>query len=246
MLQAWVDDSGRGQGPVFLLAGYAGTVDRIQNCVDEYQVVMQESPELRYLKGGAANALKYEFARWTETQRDAKLCDLTAVIRKHNLIAISLAIDSRAFKSILRQSGGILKNPDALAYAHVVTWMLHSASVAQPPEQIELIFHRGTLSRERQIRESYEGMRSHLPKQLIDMLVDRPRFEDDKRNLLLQAADLFAWHCRRDYEEQLLYRRRWSSAVWDELRTIHGKAIFLGPKELKAFRAQAIEMYGSK
>ncbi len=245
MLQAWFDESGRGLDPVFVLAGYVGFADRIKDCAGEYQAVMRKSPELPYLKGIAANALKYEFAGWTEAERDAKLCELIAVIRKYELIALSVAIDSRAFKKVLRQPKGIMKNPDALAYCHIVTWLLHSASVKQPPEQIELIFDQGVLSREKQISESYDGMRSHLPKKLSDMLVSRPRFENDKENLPLQAADLFAWHTRRDYEEQLLHKRRWSARVWDELRTVRGKSIFLGPKELSAFRAQYAKRYWS-
>ncbi|HEY6417451.1 MAG TPA: DUF3800 domain-containing protein [Candidatus Binataceae bacterium] len=238
MLQAWFDDSGRGLDPVFLLAGYSGSIDSVENCVDEYQAVMQKPPTLTYLKGIAANALKYDFDGWTEAERDAKLCDLIGVIRKHELIALSVGVDSVAFRRILRQPKGIMKNPDALAYAHVVTWLLHSAYVIQPPEQIEFIFHQGVLSREEQIRKSYEGMRSDLPKEVMKVLVNRPRFEDNKHNLLLQAADLFAWHCRRDYEEQLLRSRRWSSRIWDELRTVRGTSIFLGQRELEAFRAQ--------
>jgi hypothetical protein len=246
MLQAWVDDSGRGQDPVFILAGYAGDVGKIKDCVDEYQEVMRKPPELTYLKGGSANALKQEFAGWTEAQRDAKLCELIGAVRKHELLALSVGIDSVAFKKILRQPKGIMKNPDALAYSHVVSWLLYSASVKQPPEQIEFIFDRGVLSREKQITESYDGMRSHLPHEMMDMLVNRPRFEDDRQNLLLQAADLLAWHSRRDYQEQILHRRRWSARIWDELRTVPGHAIFLGAKELEAFRAQYAQKYGPK
>jgi hypothetical protein len=160
------------------------------------------------------------------------------VIRKHQLIALSLGIDSRAFKNILREPKGIMKNPDVLAYVHIVTWLLHSAAIKQPPEMIELIFHRGTLSRENHIQGSYNAMMEVLPKDMTAVLLDRPRFENDEHFLALQAADLLAWHSRRDYEEQILHDKRWQSRVWDELRTIQGKALFFGWEELSGLKAK--------
>lgn len=199
---------------------------------------MRKPPILKYLKGVAANALRYDFEGWMADERDSKLCDLIAVIRNCGLVALSFAVDSRAFKKILREPKGIMKNPDALAYAHVVTWLINSAATKQPPEMIELIFHRGTLSKERHIQASYEAMKEFLPKDMMAFLLDRPRFENDEQYLALQAADLFAWHSRRDYEEQILKGKRWQSKVWDELRTIQGKALFLGYKELTAIKAK--------
>jgi hypothetical protein len=97
------------------------------------------------------------------------------------------------------------------------------------------------IGRERAIQAAYEGMKGSIPEDTMDLLVGRPRFEDDKRCLPLQAADLLAWNVRRDYVEQLTNGTRWDSPTWTELRTdISGKALFMDEKELSDFRARKL------
>jgi hypothetical protein len=131
-----------------------------------------------------------------------------------------------------------MKRPDALIFCHIVVWMLSSAEKKQSREKIELIFDNGLIGRRRNIEEAYEGMMGHLPKELTDLLVSAPRFEDDRAVLPLQIADLFVWHSRRDYIEQLTTRKNYQSPVWDALRTLNGKALLLRAHDLLEFRSR--------
>jgi hypothetical protein len=115
--------------------------------------------------------------------------------------------------------------------------MLDSAFKKKSREKIELIFDQGIIGRERHINEAYKAMMMFLPKERTALLANRPRFEDDRDFLPLQMADLLAWHSRRDYYEQLTFNgRRLKSNIWDALRTIQGKAIYLGPNDLMTFK----------
>jgi hypothetical protein len=240
VLQAWIDDSGRGKesdSRVFVLAGYAGPVQKFENLSDDWQRIMAEEPALAYLKGKEANALDRNFKGWTPDERDAKIEKLIASIRKHDLIAISLAVNYRDFNRILREPKGVFKNPYGIAFAHIAGWLMYSAHVKAEREEIEMIFDQGVLAREKEIEDAYKGMKWGIPKEAMDLLIGRPRFEDDKRHLPLQAADLFAWNVRRDYVEQLDNRRPWKSPTWTALRTdIKGIGLYLGEKELREFK----------
>jgi len=244
MLQVFVDDSGRGENadnPIFVLAGYAGRVQNWEAADDDLQRIMRKKPTLDYLKGKEAAALNGNFTGWTAEDRDTKLAEMIAVLNKYRMIAISAAVSYSDFNRILATPKGAMKNPYALAFCHVVVWMLDSAAKKSSREKIELIFDQGIIGRERNIDAAYAGMMNHLPKNMTDLLVGRPRYEDDKRFLPLQMADLFAWHSRRDYAEQIASRgaRRWQSNVWDALRTTHGKALLLRSSDLLEFKRRS-------
>jgi hypothetical protein len=244
VLQAFFDDSGRGKESdslVFVLAGYAGPMASFSSFADDWQTVLREEPPLAYVKGKEANSLTGQFANWTKEQREERLAKFIGLIRKHDLIALSFGVGYRDFNRILREPKGIMKYPYAIAFANVVAWLMRSASVKPEREEIELIFDQGIIGRERAIQAAYEGMKGSIPKDTLDLLVGRPRFEDDKRYLPLQAADLLAWNVRRDYAEQLTKGKRWDSPTWTQLRTgIKGKGLFMDEKELRDFRARKL------
>jgi hypothetical protein len=241
VLQVFVDDSGRGENadnPVFVLAGYAGRVRNWEAAAEELQRIMSKRPKLAYLKGKEAAALNGNFAGWTVEQRDSRLAEMVAVLRKHRMIAISIGVAYDDFNRILRKPKGVMTQPYPMMFSHVVVWMLDSAVKNPSREKIELVFDQGLIGRERNIIAAYEGMMDRLPKEMIDLLVSRPRFEDDKCLLPLQMADLLAWHSRRDYYEQLMSKgaRRLESKVWDALKTLQGKSLFLKADDLLEYK----------
>jgi len=246
MLQVFVDDSGRGENqdnPVFLLAGYVGRAQNWKAATDALHQIMRKSPRLEYLKGKEAASLTRNFAGWTAEQRDSKLCEMIAVLRKYRMIAVSFGVSYKDFNRIFAEARGINKTPYAIIFCHMVVWMLDSAFKKPSRERIELIFDQGVIGRERHIQNAYAGLMGFIPSEMTGLLKGCPRFEDDQQFLPLQMADLFAWHSRRDYYEQTASKgaRRWEAKVWDELRTIQGKALFLGPSELAEFRQRFTE-----
>lgn len=51
VLQFWLDDSGKGQPPVFVLAGYVARVEQWNAFADEWQIFLNQNPRLEYIKG---------------------------------------------------------------------------------------------------------------------------------------------------------------------------------------------------
>ena len=240
VLQAFLDDSGRGKesdSKVFVVAGYTGPMENFNSFADDWQALLREEPVLDYVKGKEANALKGQFSGWTAAARDERVCRFISLIRKHRLIALSYAVPYREFNKILREPKGIMRYPYAVAFSTMVVWLMTSAEKKSEREEIELIFDQGMIGRERAIRAAYEGIKGSMSKEALELLVGKPRFEDDKRYLPLQAADLLAWHVRRDCAKQLTTGKQWESLIWTQLQTgIEGKALYMDSKEMLAFR----------
>jgi hypothetical protein len=186
-----------------------------------------------------AQGLKDAFRGWTTIQRDKRLMEMAKLINRYAMLAMDLTIDISAFNRILKRPKRLFKNPYAVAFAHIPTWVLASGSQRKTIEKIELIFDRGVLSRDDAIRDSYIGMMTHLPPNLTALLHGRPRFEDDKEVLPLQAADLWAWHVRRQHFEAM-NGNRWESPVWSELTKINTRTIHLGERELTEYRDRLV------
>ena len=235
MLQVYIDESGRGVEPVFVLAGYIGRVRNWESFSVEWQKLLSKSPKLTFLHMNEAQGLKDAFRGWTTIQRDKRLMEMAKLINRYAMLAMDLTIDISAFNRILKRPKILFKNPYAVAFAHIPTWVLASGSQRKTIEKIELIFDRGVLSRDDAIRDSYIGMMTHLPPNLTALLHGRPRFEDDKEVLPLQAADLWAWHVRRQHFEAM-NGNRWESPVWSELTKINTRTIHLGERELTEYR----------
>ncbi|MGB9380686.1 hypothetical protein [Candidatus Binatus sp.] len=54
MLQVYIDDSGRGVDPVFVLAGYVGRLRNWEEFSDRWQATLRENPTIDYLKATEA------------------------------------------------------------------------------------------------------------------------------------------------------------------------------------------------
>ena len=239
VLQIFIDDSGRGVDPAFVLAGYVGRVANWESFSDEWQKILNEKPKLNYIKATEAIWLKGEFAGWTPADRDRRVIRLVKLIKRYAMYAVDLSIDLAAFDLILRQKRGVFKQPEGLAFSHIVTWMLGRASERKTLEKIELIFDGGVISREKHIIETYVAFMKHLPAELTSLLYKRPRFEDDKEVLPIQAADLWAWHVRRQYYERAR-NSVWESPIWDALLTIPTQTIRLREREIQEFKNRLI------
>jgi hypothetical protein len=103
------------------------------------------------------------------------------------------------------------------------------------------VFDQGVLEREAEITEAYVAMMKHLPPALTSLLDERPSFEDDKEVGPLQAADLWAWHVRRQYNEMAEGRNMWASPIWSALTELPTRTIpALGDEYLRDFRQRML------
>jgi hypothetical protein len=241
MLQVFIDDSGRGVDPVFVLAGYVGRVRNWEEFSDRWQKALKQPPAIEYLKATEAIWLQGQFRGWKPQDRDTKVLKLIALIQKHSMYAVDLAVAAGPFRTIFGRAKRPFNKPHAIAFPHLVTWMLGTAAKRAQREKVRLVFDRGVLEREAEITEAYVAMMKHLPPALTSLLDQRPSFEDDKEVGPLQAADLWAWHVRRQYNEMAEGRNMWASPIWTALTELPTRTIpALGDEYLRDFRQRML------
>ena len=72
-LQAYIDDSGRGQDSVFVLAGYLARPEEWSEFSKEWDGALNEHPKIEYFKMREAWNAKGEFENWSKEDRDNKV-----------------------------------------------------------------------------------------------------------------------------------------------------------------------------
>jgi len=201
VLQVFIDESGRGQeeDPAFVLAGYFARVRSWEAFADKWQEVLSETPSIDYLKAKEAYSLSKQFKGWSREQRDARLSKLASLIRKFVAGSVTLAVSGIEFNRILRASKGALKNVYPLAVAAMITEVLRAALTSRTRERLEFIFDEGMLNA-KLFEVAFDDMMTALPRKATDLIGKRPRMENDKLFVPLQAADLLAWHVRNDWQ----------------------------------------------
>lgn len=219
-LQVWVDDSGRGQEPVFVLAGYMGRVRNWEAFTHRWRGILNQKPRIECLKGKEAATLSGEFSGWSATQRDKRVLQLVRAIHQYSLACVRVVVPHEGFKRTLRDgkiapgARWYFKHPYFLAFDAVFAGVLKYVRGLPSVEKVEFIFDHGVVDR-RSLEPAYAQLLRALGEDAT--LIERePLFRDDKTFPPLQAADLLAWHVRRDYNERSK-GRIFRSPIWDAL-----------------------------
>jgi hypothetical protein len=227
--QGFVDDSGNGQPGPFVLAGFVASVDQWLAFTDEWQAVLNlpEPRQLAYFKANEAAALRGQFHKWTETQRDARVRQLIAVIERRALFGVAHTISNADFLKVFR--GKVSKafdNPYLLSFYGIMQLLFEVQERLNVVSPIDFVFDE---------QGKHIGRALGAWKQFVATAsaVDRARCGrppvsgDDRIDLPLQAADLLAWKVRRQFLDEATgqnasdrlpslstkpYERRWGLA----------------------------------
>lgn len=201
MLQAFIDDSGsEPSGSIFVLGGLISTVDRWIEFESEWDACLKREPGIAYFKAKEAHGRKGQFERgWTRPLIDQRVTELADIAARHAQYRIHCVMPWGDFNTYLKDIGESLKapydmgfrNPYMVLFFCVVFAINSYRKKVGIDSECEFIFDEqgkvGKFAAEvyRILQDSPE-LRSRL-----DGL---PKFEDDKRVIPLQAADLYAWN----------------------------------------------------
>lgn len=211
-LQAFVDESACDSGDKRLfMAGYLQRADVWAEFAVHWEAALHESPRIEFLHMVEANNLRGEFAGWSERKRDSKLLKLASVIRKFDFVSFEFSIPQKAYFDTLTPVSPRGLNPHfscVLLTIFSVGRMLNENKVDMP---VEFIFDRkdGT---EQDIDLFYEFCVESLSDD-VKKIIKKPKFEDDDNLYPLQAADMLAWHVRRNYERPGPFIKKISSMI---------------------------------
>jgi hypothetical protein len=201
MLQVYVDDSASDDGDQRLfLAGYINTADKWIRFSDAWQEELDHSPRINYLKMSEANNLGGEFRGWTAAARDEKLRGLARVIRHFSPASIHSSISRADFKTIVSPVAPYgFNRPYFYCFQAIIVPLVNSMlEYGLPKVPVDFIFDEQEGMGE-EARFFYRIIRDGQPAAVRSMLSSDPIFRDDKQVLPLQAADMLAWHVRRNH-----------------------------------------------
>lgn len=223
MLKFFADDSGSDTSAngMFVLYGYLMEEPRWEDLAERWDTQLKR-PEffpINYCRMSDANAGDGPFVGMDDVFRKRKVKDLAEVISDCNPTPIGCKMSWESYHRIVK--GKIdprLDNP----YAILFFQLLRSVT------DIQRIFVEGLteeskqeLARDQGVEVAYKPvdfifddqgpaghqclqwfgeLRSRLEEPHRTVLSNTPQFKDDRDVVPLQAADMLAWHIRRDYE----------------------------------------------
>lgn len=195
-LQFYIDDSGKNDPPVFILAGFVATIDSWVEFSRRWRDALGGLP---YFKMKDANRCNGVFKGFSHAERDQKLIELASIIRDQVEFGIAIAIPHDAYNRVF--TGKMMKaydTPFTLTHSLMMNRVHKFLTEVGNHDEVDVIFDR-QLDNEKDIIASAELGQEKMFPDVRRRFPTLPSFADDKRALPIQAADMLAWHIRRSW-----------------------------------------------
>jgi hypothetical protein len=209
VLQAYIDDSASQQGDRKLfLAGYVHDAAQWALFSNDWDAVLHEAPVIEYFKMSEAQNLSEQFRHWSAPQRDRKIERLIDVIVKHKPWSIQCSVSQRLFNEIVLPVAPYeLRHPYGVCFHGIVIGVARIHREMGLTVPVDFIFdEQGSVGDDAVVW--YRQIKKHQSPEIRALMGSTPIFKSDRDVLLLQAADLLAWHVRRDDESGDAYAKR--------------------------------------
>jgi hypothetical protein len=200
-LEAYIDDSGNGNPPVYILAGFVARAEKWTEFTEEWRLALAKPPGLTYFKMKEAAALRGQFYGWSREDRDQRLGEMISLIRRHVISGVSTGVYHADYNSIIKEK--IAKQTDSpyfIMYHGMIAATLRFLEKNKIAEKIDFIFDE-QFGQSDQVQTTYSAMVEFAPPRVKHLLGSRPIHRSELECLPLQAADLLAWHIRRWFDE---------------------------------------------
>ena len=199
ILQAYVDDSGRGQR-LFVLAGWIATAKRWASFSDAWKTLLNERPQLAEVKmrklakskGGLRRAER--FYRLIEQYVDA---GFTYTIDTHLLARISREVFPESESNLAEQ----LDNPWDEALSHLVQAIARNQELLKIAGPVDFTFDEAT--EKARCLHAWEMFK--LTDLTVTHLIGDVMFRSSEEVLPLQAGDLMAWWVGEWQRDGMIY-----------------------------------------
>lgn len=196
MLKAYIDDSVE-DGRVLIMGGFVAAPKRWERFSDEWRAYLKHARipffhmhEMWIRKG---NEELWEHMPW-----------FYGVIKDHVQGVITVAIPIEPLERVFAESGlknyVSLKNPYFWAIRGIVNWTARYQSQWGSTSPIDFIFDER--KEKKIVRQVWNFYKENIPTEVQQLTGREPQFEDDQQILPLQAADMWAWWCRKQWMEK--------------------------------------------
>jgi hypothetical protein len=213
MLRAYIDDSGLGQPPVYVLGGWFAPVEVWSAFSAAWRAVLREKPQITYFKFNEAKSLRGQFSGWSVEQRNAKVLSLVKLFEQFPVVGLSASAPHAVFQRIFGNLKGPAGNPYAMLFYGIIHRLISSCIANGVSDKVEYVFDIQPGQTKRVIA-AWDDFFKLMPLEYKDFVGDaRPVFADDKGTPPLQAADLHAgW--RRQLNSAMLLKQPIPEPIW--------------------------------
>jgi hypothetical protein len=184
------------------MAGYLLTVESWNTFSKAWDRALHEAPSIHYLKMVEAQNLRGEFRHWSTEKKDTKLRQLATIIRKYDPLSFEFSVSRTAFEKLYQHVAPYgLARPHFVSTFAIVSMVTNFIAATEMPDvRVEFVFDRqeGVST---DIGLFFEYMSENLPENRRKLIAEDPAYEDDIYFPPLQAADMLAWHLRREHED---------------------------------------------
>lgn len=226
MMKSYIDDSGKGQQPVFVLAGYIASAEKWALFSERWKETLGNKPSLKYFKMKEAANLKKQFANWTEDERNKRLKELVKIIKEYASLGIQCVVNHNDYNDVIKNRiAKPLNDPYWFSFYNIII-ALYRHHIDNPfTTKIDWVFDE-QFKQSDQVQASWSGFIKFIPDPVKSILGSRPIHQNDKLIMPLQAADMIAWTVRRFHYEVIVNKKIFSpvwmglSEMWEDLSTI--------------------------
>lgn len=200
---AYIDDSGTGQPPVLVLAGYIATAESWARFADDWQRILNRSPKPAYFKFEEAMKLKGQFAYWQPEQRDEWMEYFFNAISEHVIGGIGVYVSYEGFRNTFQSDCMVpkqFKNPYFFAFYSLIQTLNRIQGEYGINEPVDFIFDEQVIEM-RKVRDAWSQFLL-VPSLNRETIGNEPVFRKDTEHLPLQAADLLAGMIRMRWIER--------------------------------------------
>lgn len=201
-LQAYIDDSACEEGDRRLfMAGYINSVDAWSAFAEHWQRELNNAPSVAYLRMVEAKALRGQFRGWQAIERDKKLERLAALIRLFMPESFHFSVDRKDFDNLIAPNVARgIGSPHYVGVFAIVAMVTRYLAKRGVEAKVDFIFDQQS-GVDADIAIFFEYMTKNIPKEARKLISGIPIFRDDKDMVPLQAADMLAWHLRRQHQK---------------------------------------------
>jgi hypothetical protein len=187
VLKAFIDESGKGDPPIFVMAGFIARAEQWASFNDAWREALSEPPHL-------------EFFHLTEAVRTgdfARIRKLVQIIKQHVLTGLAVTVFHDDYSAIYRRRvSRRIDRPYFHMYHSIMAlafqWEINNGI----NEQIDFIFDEQNEESDF-LQSIFTNIVAMAPPEMKEWFGNRPIHADDKKVLPLQAADLLAGSLRR-------------------------------------------------
>jgi hypothetical protein len=197
-LRAFIDDSVAQQGDKRLFyAGYLHRADAWAEFSERWDWELRQWPAIEYFKGSGD-----QFDGWDAPLREAKIAKMADIIQMLEPYSFHFSLNRKLFEEILKPVSPYgFGRPHFQACFAVMGGVARQAATMGITTPIEFIFDQQD-GVDDDVRFFFSEMIAALQPEVRALISDVPRFKSDrdKQFMPLQAADMLAWHVRREHE----------------------------------------------